>query len=927
MSYREARPSTDQEGAPLLRDPDDEHGENGTYRRPRKSFTDHVNDIAREPLTTLTKILLVLALLLLLLTSVFVGLFAGAEHKLGQDRGSKHPHVTDTATKTLIGTSTVFDTSTVVDTTVTVSTTTATTTEVKDTTDVRTTTEVQTTTRIQTTTEVQTTTLLPEPPLPGPTGQPGSNLCTSSECVILSASIIESLDETQDPCENFYEFANGGWLSKNEIPSGKGSYGSFDMVSQGNKRIIRKILDPPTDEVSVADLYDDETLKKLRDLYSSCMNEDILNDRAIKPLQDITSEIRNLYNANDWKKVKTEGQNVLDNSQLKSASKHGLTAAISYMHSRGIEGLFGFDIDGDVGVDPNFMTLWFFQPSLGLPSKEYFEEKDIRDLYRETLAHMLLSLDSDDKEYIAPQDVIDHDTEEKVKVWPPWPWPPWGDDDDNNDDDKGPPNKDKERANALAREVVRFERRIADASLDLEVLQDPIATYNPAKFADLAAQLPQIDFPMYFSTFTPRNFPERVILTSTTYASSLAYILDTTGADVIEAYLVTRAALSLAPYLSHDTGVWRVKRTLEETLQGIPKGQVPDRSDWCVQRVEDALGFAAGRFFVQETFGGDSKEKGTKVITDIIDAFKDSLTNLNWMDEESATAAAEKADAIRVKVGYPLSPDTKSARSIALYYRLVLVDKTEFFGSMVNAQISEEYKKWQTLGKQRDVESWIFPPSIVNAYFNPPANEIVFPAGILRPPFFSYKWPAYLQYGAFGMVAAHELTHAFDSSGRLYNQHGKLEQWWTDETSNGFNKIQKCISDQYSNYTIDDGKGGKVHVNGNLTSGENIGDSGLIQAYRAWYGQFHTSLQQGREYLLPGLDYTQGQLFFIGFGQIWSQIIKPAAALQRVRTDPHSPNKYRVEGTLSNIPEFAAAFQCKPGSKLNPPKGKRCVLW
>jgi len=216
---------------------------------------------------------------------------------------------------------------------------------------------------------------------------------------------------------------------------------------------------------------------------------------------------------------------------------------------------------------------------------------------------------------------------------------------------------------------------------------------------------------------------------------------------------------------------------------------------------------------------------------------------------------------------------------------------------------------------------------MVNAYFNPPANEIVFPAGILRPPFFSQEWPAYLSYGSFGMVAAHELTHAFDSSGRLYNQDGKLEEWWTNTTSEGFNERQKCIAEQYSKYTVDDGKGGKVHVNGNLTSGENIGDSGIIQSYRAWKAQYHASYQKGNEYILPGLNYTREQMFFLSFARAWATSVRPETAVSLVRTDPHSPARYRVDGTLSNVPEFAEAFKCPKGAKLNPPPEKRCILW
>jgi len=296
------------------------------------------------------------------------------------------------------------------------------------------------------------------------------------------------------------------------------------------------------------------------------------------------------------------------------------------------------------------------------------------------------------------------------------------------------------------------------------------------------------------------------------------------------------------------------------------------------------------------------------------------------MDEESATAAAEKASAIRVKVGYPFSPNTTDDRSIARYYSLVKPHPKKFLENMVAASVSDQFKKWLTLGNMRNKDTWEMYPSTVNAYFNPPANEIVFPAGILRPPFFSQDWPAYLSYASFGGVAAHELTHAFDSAGRMYNQRGKLEVWWTNATSEQFDERKNCIAEQYSKYTVDDGKGGVVHVNGNLTSGENIGDAGLIYAYRAWKSQEAEGLLAGTEYTLPGLEqFTREQLFFIAYGRIWSRNMKAAAAVQQVRTDPHSPARYRVEGTLSNIPAFAAAWKCPKGSPMNPEE--RCSLW
>jgi endothelin-converting enzyme len=168
------------------------------------------------------------------------------------------------------------------------------------------------------------------------------------------------------------------------------------------------------------------------------------------------------------------------------------------------------------------------------------------------------------------------------------------------------------------------------------------------------------------------------------------------------------------------------------------------------------------------------------------------------MDDTSAKAAAEKADAIRIKVGYPISPNTESAQSIFNYYSVVKVDKSKFLENVLSASSSEQFKKWLQLGRQRNPEEWLMFPSTVNAYFNPPSNEVVFPAGILQPPFFRADWPGYMAYGAFGQVASHELTHAFDSAGRLYNQKGRLEEWWTNKTSEGFKEKQTCIVDQYS---------------------------------------------------------------------------------------------------------------------------------
>lgn len=893
MADRDARPSTDRENAPLLRDIEQEQHDRLHESRP--SFAHRLASALQEPLTPLTKVLLIAALIFLLLSSIFIGLFAGARHNLNVERGRSrhggdHSTVTETTTSISATTSTATSATTSVSTTVTTS--------------------------ISTTTQTSTVTI----PGPGPTGSPEERTCLSSDCIVLSAAVLSSLDTTQDPCENFYEFSTGGWRKAHPIPPDKGALGNFELLSQENKRVIQQMLEDDS-HLSASSSYDDQILKKLRDLYSSCMNENALDKRGIRPLVDVVQNVQRLYKGD-----KTTFPHSNDPDYV-TKDRQGLTAALAYLHSRSIGALFSFYIDGDIGEDPNLMSLWFGQPQFGLPSKEYYEDESIRDFYTNILERVLNAIYEEENWDGEPDLHIreNHDRgiplniqDPQTDAWPPpWPWPP-----SDPDEDRPTP---QEKARQHAKKVVEFERRLAQATLDLDILYgDPYATYNPVSVSKFTEVLPQFHFSTYLSTFAPRNFPKLIIVTDDAYAKFLSKILIETPADIVEAYLVSRTALSLSPYLGQSTEPWKAVRSLEEELHGMKKGAVGDRAEFCTSTVEMAMGFAAGRYFVNETFAGDSKEKGTKVITDIVKTFKHSLPDIEWMDEESASAAAQKADAIRVKVGYPISPNTKDAESIARYYSLVHIDENKFFENILSARTSDQVKMWAKLGKRRDLDNWEMYPSTVNAYFNPPANEIVFPAGILQPPFFQRQWPSYMNYGSFGMVASHELTHAFDSAGRLFNQEGKLEEWWTKATSDGFNARKKCISKQYSSYTIDDGKGGKLHVNGDLTSGENIGDSGLIQAYRAWKAQYDVD---DNDFLLPGLNYTREQLFFISAGRTWAQNIKPASAIARLRSDAHSPNRWRVDGTVTNIPEFAEAFKCSDNAKLNPRMEDRCLLW
>lgn len=452
-------------------------------------------------------------------------------------------------------------------------------------------------------------------------------------------------------------------------------------------------------------------------------------------------------------------------------------------------------------------------PLTFLINQEYYEEESIVGLYRSVLERLLVTLDDEEDKVIERHaETVDDGSglvvhEERLRVWPPWPWPPWGDDDDK-------PENRTERAHKHAKAIIELERQIAKASLDLDVLyQDPLATYNPMPFKNVSDSLPEFDFSTYFSAFAPRNFPETIIVTSTTYLSDLSKILNDTDKNTLEAYFVTRAALEYSSHLGLDTEAWKATRSLEEVLNGIKKGAVGDRAEYCVSRAESAMGFALGRYFVREKFGGASREKATKVITGMsfvhtwaMSADKVAKTLLRHSKIRSASWSGWTKRALtlllRRSVISPLCITTRCgidghrsrrmpsvSKSATLYlptrttlarsltiihasrFNLTPSSKTllaqgrrlvESYNALPShlltiPRVADQIRTWYQIGKRRDHEAWEMYPSTVNAYYNPPGNEvrhrwyndsvcrahslqIVFPAGILQPPFFHVDW-------------------------------------------------------------------------------------------------------------------------------------------------------------------------------------------
>jgi endothelin-converting enzyme/putative endopeptidase len=304
----------------------------------------------------------------------------------------------------------------------------------------------------------------------------------------------------------------------------------------------------------------------------------------------------------------------------------------------------------------------------------------------------------------------------------------------------------------------------------------------------------------------------------------------------------------------------------------------------------------------------------TELVNALTVALEQDITTLDWMTPESKAKAIEKLKKLgKQKIGYP-----EKWRD----YSSVSVDRADFSGNSRRADRFEVKRNYDKLEKPVDRTEWGMTPPTVNAYYASQLAEIVFPAGILQPPFFDSKADDAVNFGAIGAVIGHELSHGFDDSGRKFDGDGNLKEWWTDTDAKAFEERAACIADQYSGYSpVNDPKTNKpAFVNGRLTLGENIGDNGGVRI--AFMALMNTLKGKDRTVVSR---YTPEQRFFLGFAQVWCQNSTDADALQRIFTDPHSPGRFRTNGTISNMPEFQQAFSCKPGTPMAPEK--RCRVW
>lgn len=538
----------------------------------------------------------------------------------------------------------------------------------------------------------------------------------------------------------------------------------------------------------------------------------------------------------------------------------GLQNQITKMHDLGISSGFSIYVSQDAKFNDNY-AIYLEQGGLGLPNREYYFKKDdrsvtIRNAYQEHLNKTFQMAIAGENKNLVP---FTYELEEKLaeKSWPP------------------------------------------------AQLRDIEAQYNKMTISDLSEMAPGFDWAKYFAD---RNIAvDSVIVGQKDFFTQFSKVFANTSIDAWKAYLKWNVLNESATALTMD--MERLNFEFYSTVMRGTKKMKPLWKRGVMMVSRSPVGQCLGEVFVQDNFSQDAKNKVNEMVANITLVFEERIATLDWMSAETKVKAKEKLGTFVRKLGFPDEWKT---------YPGLEISADNYYQNQMNLSQFSVKENMAKLGKEIDKEEWHMVPQMVNAYYNPLLNEIVFPAGIMQKPFFSENFEDAVNYARMGAVIGHELTHGFDDQGSQFDATGAMVNWWTPEDKAKFDAKTQLLIDQYNAFEVLEG----VFVNGELTLGENIADlGGLTIAYYA----YKKSLEGKEDVVING--YNNAQRFFIAFGHVWQNNIRESALVQRVNTDPHSPGKYRVNGTLANMPEFFEAFDVQEGDPMRQPEDKIARIW
>lgn len=543
-------------------------------------------------------------------------------------------------------------------------------------------------------------------------------------------------------------------------------------------------------------------------------------------------------------------------SRLDTVQLDTLSSLVGDLLSKGISVFLEYGSTQDF-IDSSQMIAYVDQGGMGLPGRDYYFEPnkaEIRDKYVSHIARML------------ELSGVSH-----------------------------------EEALLKAPAILKFETDLAEKSLRPVDRRDPRNLYHLKSLAELKKMTPSLNWDQISkATGSPKYSSLNVVVPD--FITALNTLLAQTPLPIIRAYLRWRVISAFAMDLGGDFGHERFE-FFQKTLLG--QREMKPRWKYCIDSADDSLADALGEAFVAKNFSENSKNQALDILKSIQRVFEENLDDLDWMDKETRQYAVEKLHLFIKKIGYP-----DQWRNLAK----LAITKDHLANTLACARFGQEWEIAK-IGKSTDRTEWHTTPPTVNAYYNPLNNEIVFPAGILQSPMFHETAPIAANYGAFGAVIGHEMTHGFDDEGGKFDLLGNLKDWWSPAVVKIFDKKTECLVEQFSRYTVTDG----IHIDGKLTLGENIADLGGVKlALAALASTWPTDQAEvnRRE---------EEKKFFISYAQMWCSKATPEIQRLRAAQDPHAPEKWRVNGVLSNIPEFAKVFGCAAKKSMAPEN--RCSVW
>jgi len=645
---------------------------------------------------------------------------------------------------------------------------------------------------------------------------------------------ITNLDTSVAPGDNFFQYANGGWLEKNPIPDEYSRYGAFEVLAKKNEKEIKGLIE----ELATLDKVEKGTpSQQIRDYYNAGMDTNTIEELGMKPIEPIIAEI---------------------NSINKKDELISMQAKLNMMGSYPLFAVFSSQDDkNSTEVIANLI-----QGGIGLPDRDYYTRDDERskNIRAEYVKHM-------NKMFVLA-------------------------------------GYSKLEAASMADKVMNIETKLAENSMTMLERRNPNATYNIMSIDELN-KASKYDFDAYFKALNVTQ-TDKINVRQPKFFAGLSTLFNDISLEEWKTYFVWNVLNDNAGKLSTDF-VDANFHFYSSVLSGVDK--MRPRWKRMISSTNANLGDPVGKIYVERFFPAESKKRMEELVGNLRIALKESIQNLDWMSAETKVKAEEKLAAINLKVGYP---------NVWIDYSSVEIGDN-YIQNTWNCSAFSYQRNLDKIGKPVDREEWGMTPQTINAYYSPNMNEIVFPAAILQPPFFDANADDAVNYGAIGVVIGHEMTHGFDDQGRLYDKDGNLNDWWNEEDAKNFKEKTQILVKQYSAYVELD----SLHVNGELTLGENIADNGgLFISYAALQKSYE---KNGKPEDIDGL--TSDQRYFISYGQLWRQHIRPKTLMRRLQEDVHSPGDARVNAGVANLPWWYEAFNIQETDKLYIAPEERAKIW